>query len=166
MKAFIIAAITADGFIGRSNSHQADWTGKADKKVFINLTKEAGIMIMGSRTFATIGRALPDRRNIIYTNNPETITASDVETTSEDPATLLARLEKEGANAVAICGGASIYDLFMREKLVDELYLTVVPVIFGRGLQLFTSELAADLLLLDTESLEGGAVLLHYKITK
>jgi dihydrofolate reductase len=58
MKTVIVAAITADGFIGRTSDHLADWTGKADKKLFVQVTKEAGAMVMGSRTFATIGGPL------------------------------------------------------------------------------------------------------------
>lgn len=164
MKVFLIAAITADGFIGRGSSHQADWTGKADKKVFVELTKAAGTIIMGSKTFATIGRALPGRRNIVYTSNPAKITAENVEATSEPPEELLARLEREGTRAVAICGGASIYSLFMDHRLADELYLTIVPVLFGQGLTLFSSELATNLELVETTDLEGGAILLHYKV--
>ena len=166
MKVFIIAALTVDGFIGRDSGHSADWTGGEDKKVFVRLTKEAGTMVMGSRTFATIGRALPGRRNIVYTTRPETITAEGVETTSEAPKDLIARLQKEGAKAVAICGGATIYDLFMRENLVDELYLTYVPIVFGHGVSLFSAKLDAKLELAEETELADGSVLLHYKIKK
>nr|AIA16844.1 Dihydrofolate reductase [uncultured bacterium]AIA16927.1 Dihydrofolate reductase [uncultured bacterium] len=163
MKTFIIAAVTADGFIGRDSGHTADWTGGADKKEFVRLTKEAGVVVMGARTFATIGRALPGRRTIVYTTKPEEITAEGVETTNESPRQLLARLEQEGAHAVAICGGATIYDLFMREGLVDELYLTIVPIVFGQGIQLFTGELRAGLDLLEAKQLADSTILLHYK---
>lgn len=166
MKTFIIAAITADGFIGRDSGHTADWTGDEDKKVFVRLTKEAGTMIMGSRTFATIGRALPGRRTIVYTSKPEAIHAENIETTNEDPTVLLSRLEQEGTHAVAICGGASIYNLFMQAGVVDELYLTVSPLLFGQGLPLFTESLNSPLQLLDSTPLADGAVLLHYATVK
>lgn len=166
MKTFIIAAVTADGFIGRNSTHSADWTGSEDKKVFVRLTKEAGVMVMGSRTFATIGRALPGRRTIVYTHNPASITAEGVETTSESPADLVSRLEREGAPAVAICGGAAIYSLFMQAGVVDELYLTVSPLLFGQGLPLFDQPLDTGLALLESTPLDNGSVLLHYAITR
>ena len=165
MKVFIIAAITADGFIGKDSGHSADWTGKADKKVFVRLTKEAGVMVMGSKTFATIGRALPGRRNIVYTSRPEELRVAGVEATNEPPQELLKRLTKEGAQAVAICGGATIYDLFMREGLVDEVCLTVVPLLFGTGVPLFTHELNAQLTLEETQLLDDGAIFLRYRRT-
>nr|AIA18278.1 Dihydrofolate reductase [uncultured bacterium] len=163
MKTFIIAAITADGFIGRTSSHHADWTGKADKKLFVEKTKEAGVMVMGSRTFATIGRALPGRRTIVYTSKPETITVDGVEATNEPPAQLISRLANEGASGVAICGGATIYSLFMEAGLVDELYLTVIPTVFGQGVPLFANPVEQHLELLENRDLGDGAILLHYK---
>ncbi|TAH32184.1 dihydrofolate reductase [Candidatus Saccharibacteria bacterium] len=165
MNVFIIAAVTVDGFIGLDSEHTADWTGTEDKKVFVRLTKEAGTIIMGSKTFATIGRALPGRRTIVMTHNPKAISAPDIETTSEAPAELLKRLEGEGTTAVAICGGASIYDIFLREGLVDELYITVVPQVFGSGLPLFTNWLPKTLSLLESGTLSDGCVLNHYKVS-
>jgi dihydrofolate reductase len=163
MKVFIIAAVTADGFIGQDSEHTADWTGSEDKKVFVRLTKEAGTMIMGSRTFDTIGRALPGRRTIIYTSRPDTYANVDgVETTNESPEKLIARLEDEGIQSVAICGGTSIYDMFMRSGLVTELYLTVTPIVFGTGVRLFANPLSNQLQLLENTTLGDGAVLLHY----
>lgn len=164
MNVFIIAAITADGFIARSGTHGADWTGNEDKKVFVRLTKEAGTIVMGSRTFATIGHALPGRRNIVYTSNPELITADGVETTSENPSALIERLEVEGIKSVAICGGAQIYDMFLRAGVVTEIYLTVISKLFGQGIPLFSSSIDQNLELMSTDTLDKGAVLLHFKI--
>ena len=164
MKTVLIAAVTADGFIGRDASHLADWTGKADKRLFVQVTKEMGTMVMGSKTFATIGRALPGRRTIVYTSKPETITAETVETTSETPQALVKRLEQEGATGLAVCGGSTIYGQFMQAGVVDELYLTVVPCVFGQGVRLWDSELDTALDLLNVEQLDEGCVLLHYAV--
>lgn len=165
MKTFIIAALTADGFIGRTSEHGADWTGGEDKKVFVALTKAAGTIVMGANTFATIGRALPGRRNIVYTHHPDLITAEGVETTAEEPAALLARLRSEGAGDIAICGGSSIYTLFWEAGCIDELYLTITPQLFGAGLPLFNDAIdTAQLELLESRQLSDGAVLLQYRV--
>ena len=164
MKVFLIAAMSADGFIAQTSDQLADWTSKEDKQLFVKLTKEAGVMVMGSRTFATIGRALPGRRTIVYTSRPEEIIIEGVETTGEPPTQLVERLEKEGIQALAICGGATIYDLFLRAGVVDELYLTIEPLLFGRGVPLLREAFDAKLSLLETEKLNGDTVLLHYKV--
>lgn len=166
MKTVIVAAVTADGFIGRTSEHLADWTGKADKKLFVQVTKEAGVMVMGSRTFATIGRALAGRRTIVYTSRPDEITAAGVETTNEAPAELVARLAREGAAGLAVVGGASIYGQFMEAGVVDELYLTVAPLLFGTGVPLFRTTLEARLELLEQSPLDDDTVLLHYRVKR
>ena len=61
MKVTMVMAMTLDGKIARDASHPADWTGTEDKKKFVEITRRAGAMIMGSRTFDTIGRLLPGR---------------------------------------------------------------------------------------------------------
>lgn len=164
MKVFIIAAISADGFIARDATDLADWTSTEDKKLFVSLTKEAGVMVMGATTLATIGRALPGRRTIVYTTHPEDINIEGIEPTAEDPKLLVERLKAEGANAVAICGGRSVYSLFMQAGLVDELYLTVEPTVFGDGIGLFKTPLDAKLSLLEATNLNKDAILLHYSI--
>ncbi len=164
MKVFIIAAQSSDGFIARSTHELADWTSSEDKKLFVRLTKAAGVMVMGKTTFQTIRRALPGRRTIVYTHHPELITAVGVETTSETPQHLVHRLAAEGVRELAVCGGSAIYTQFMKAGVVDELYLTVEPVVFGSGIPLF-SELVPDTLkLLGSEHLSEDVVLNHYTV--
>jgi len=65
MKVILLMAMTADGMIARATEDLVNWTGKADKKYFVNVTKETGVMIMESKTFDTIGRVLPDRKRVV-----------------------------------------------------------------------------------------------------
>lgn len=164
MKTFIIAAISADGFIARRTNELADWTSKEDKRIFVELTKRAGVMVMGNTTFQTIGRALPGRRNIVYSHG--TVDVESVEVTDEAPAVLLQRLEAEGCTEVAICGGSAIYTMFMQAGVVDELYLTVEPCVFGTGVPLFSGALQTQLTLLEPRSLNDNVLLLHYEVQK
>jgi dihydrofolate reductase len=167
MRVFIIAALSADGFIGQHAQHLAlDWTSKEDKKLFVEKTKEAGVVVMGSRTFATFKRAFSDRRLIIYTSKPESIDVDGVETTSETPKDLVERLEKEGATTLAVGGGATIYKMFMESGLVDELFLTIEPVIFGEGVPLFGGPVLSELTLVEEKRLNKNTILLHYSVDK
>jgi dihydrofolate reductase len=169
MKVFILAAVTADGLIARDGNHFPDWTSPEDTALFVKLTKEAGTMVMGSRTLKALqerGRRLPKRRIIVYTRDPASISGERVEPTSENPHDLVKRLEAEGIERLAICGGATIHDLFIEAGLVDELYITVEPLLFGSGLGLFNKSLGVRLELLDTQKIGDQAVLLHYKVLK
>lgn len=166
MKVFLIAALSADGFIARSTNELANWTSAEDKKLFVQLTKEAGIMVMGSTTLDTIGKALPGRRTIVYTTRPDQITVDGVEITADEPSILLDKLAKQGAETVAICGGRSIYTLFMKSGLVDELYLTIEPTVFGEGISLFSEPIESKFELLDSKLLNPNVILLHYSVLK
>ena len=171
IKPFIIAAVTADGFIAKDESHAAMWTSKDDKKRFVELTKRAGVVIMGSTTYKTLPRPLKDRVNVVYTRSAkshEPIKATDIagslEYTDADPKTLLDDLESRGFKEAAICGGAQIYTSFLKAKLVDKIYLSIEPVIFGKGITLFKEELQFHLKLIDAKASESGSLLLEYKV--
>ena len=138
MKTFLIAALSADGFIAKDSGHLADWTSKEDKKFFMEITKKVGVIIMGQNTYETIGKPLPDRLNIVYSYDKK---YEGVEVTQKNPKELLEDLEKRGYREVVIGGGSQIYTMFMEKGLVDTLYLSVEPVIFGKGLTLFDKEL-------------------------
>lgn len=168
MKVFIIAAITIDGFIGRDKAHHSiDWTSPEDSKMYRQLTKEAGVMVFGSRTFDTIGRGLPGRKTIVVTSHPETYAnIENVEPTSNSPAQIIQYLEREGYNQTAICGGASIYYQFLQAGLVDELYLTVEPLVFGRGVPLFSDKLEVKLQLKEVKHLNENTLQLFYTVIK
>lgn len=165
ISAFIIAAQSLDGYISPiEHTNSMSWTSGADKEFFKNKTKEAGVVIMGRTTFDTIGKALPERKTIVYTSQP--LAVEGVETTSESPTTLLARLEQEGHTSVAICGGNSIYSLFLKSGLVSKLYITLEPIIFGDGIPLFSSIEKINLKLLSSTPLSENTILLEYQITK
>ncbi len=160
-------AETLDGVISRSSNEFVDWTGSADKKKFMHITKEAGVLIMGSKTYDTIGRPLPGRKNIILTRNKERISDNpDLVFTADSPEEILNDLEEQGYTSVALAGGAQINSLFAVRNLVDEIIITIAPRIFGVGLRLFSEPLDLKLELQSTEILEENYVMLHYKVLK
>lgn len=174
MELFIIAAQTADGFIAKDKNHVATWTSKEDKKRFIELTKDAGVVIMGSTTFKTLPKPLKDRLNIVYS---KTLTNADFgpfeddrkfEITQKKPFELIEELSNQGYTKAAICGGSEIYSLFLESGLVSKLYLTIEPIVFGQGISLFKNQLENDTKLkLDKKDVsESGTIFLDYSILK
>jgi dihydrofolate reductase len=171
IKKILIAAITLDGKIAKSADHDVDWTSKEDKAFFRDETKKAGVVIFGSSTYKAIGRPMPDRLNIIMTRHPEDYADKEkeglLEFTTDDPQTILEKLAKRGFNKVVIGGGSAIYSLFLEKKLIDEIYLTIAPKIFGKGVDLFKE---MDIENVGLELLEvgklgnGGEVLMKYKL--
>lgn len=162
MKTFIIAAITADGYIAKDVHHASiAWTSKADKKRFVELTKEAGVVVMGSSTYETIGRPLPNRVNIVYSRSKK---FEGVEVTNLAPHDLLNELRDRGFKSVAICGGSHIYSMFMKAKAVDTIYLTIEPILFGKGIPFLNEEFLMHLHLKSVAQSESGALLVEYSV--
>ncbi len=165
MKLILIMAMTVDGMIGRTNSHFPDWTCREDKRMFKRVSQEAGVVVMGSRTFDAIGRALPGRLNVVMTRRPEQYeSAENLVFWSGCPRSLLDDLNAKGFETVVLAGGATINSLFARDGLIDELYLTIAPKLFGQGLSLFAESLDLDLELKEVRCLQAQTILLIYRI--
>ena len=165
MKVTLLMALTADGKIGKDAAHFPDWSGKEDKKRFKQLTLKAGVVIMGSATYDTIGMPLPGRKNIVLTRKADRCSNQDsLVFTNQKPAEILEGLASEGFDHVILIGGAQINYLFARESLIDEMILTYCPKIFGTGLDVFAEEISMNLSLLSVEKLDENVVCVHYKI--
>jgi dihydrofolate reductase len=167
MKLILLMAQTVDGKIARDSNHFPDWTVSADKRFFAARTREAGVIIMGSRTFDTLGEPLPGRKNVILTRNAERISRPPgLIFTDDPPAQLLAKLGAEGYREAILAGGARINSLFAAENLIDELIVTISPRLFGSGLSLFDTPLDLQLRLLEVRRLDTDLLLLHYRVIR
>lgn len=158
-------AVTADGMIARDHAHFPDWTCRADKQLFKQLTQKAGVVIFGSRTYDTIGQPLPGRLNVVLTRHPERYRpAKDLMFYADSPEKLLDELARQGYDEAILAGGAVINTLFIKPALVDEILLTLSPKLFGQGIPLFTERLDLDLRLISTEHLEADTLLIRYGV--
>jgi dihydrofolate reductase len=116
MTVSIVVAISQNHAIGKDN--KLLWHLPKDLKHFKEITT-GGTVIMGRKTYDSVGRPLPNRRNIIVTRQQVEITGCEV-VNSVEAALDLCRDEAE----VFIVGGAEIYKLAM--PLTDRIYLTIV----------------------------------------
>ena len=115
----LIVAMDERGAIGKGN--RLPWRLSADLKRFRELTMGHHI-VMGRKTFESIGRALPGRHTVIVTHNRELKVEGCLVAHSVDEALGLA--EGRGETEVFICGGAAIYAQTIERA--DRLYLTEV----------------------------------------
>ena len=113
----IIVAVAQNGVIGRDN--KLIWHISEDLKRFKAMTTGHPI-IMGRKTFESLGRPLPNRRNIVVTRNPH-YPAEGVEV-ADSLGEAIGMFT--GDEEVFIIGGAEIYRQAM--PLADRFYLTEV----------------------------------------
>lgn len=166
MKVIMLMAMTLDGKIGKNHDHFPDWTGKADKKLFVELSRRAGVVIMGSRTFDTIGRPLPGRKNIVLTRNLDRKSAWDnLIFTQAAPKDILVQLAAQGYSEAILAGGAMVNSLFAKAGLIHEIIVTISPKIFGHGLSLFAEDVDMELALQDVKQIDENVVCLTYGLS-
>lgn len=113
----LIAAMAENRIIGHHN--KMPWELPADRKRFHEITLGHHV-IMGRKTFESIGRPLPGRKNIILTRQknytPEgCIIAHDLDS---------AFAACEGADEVFVCGGGEVFQETI--SMADRIYLTIV----------------------------------------
>lgn len=169
MKITLIMVSSLDGVIAKDSNHNAfEWTSAEDKKHFQSLSKEIGVVVMGGNTFKASGRSnYPGRIAYVLTNNPKNYDmGEDVYPLSGTPQSVAAQLREKCHKHVALIGGAQVNRDFLLAGLVDDIYLTVEPLIFGKGLHLFDDEdLNIKLSLLESKRLnDNGTIILHYEV--
>ena len=78
---------------------------------------------------------------------------------------LIGRLKGEEGKNIFIDGGAEIVNILLQESLIDEFYVSVIPILLGNGVRLFNDRRPEQMLkLIDSKSFPKGLVQLHYCI--
>ncbi|MCL5970543.1 MAG: dihydrofolate reductase [Patescibacteria group bacterium] len=119
MKISLIAALSENRVIGKDN--KLIWHIPDDLKHFKEITLNHPV-IMGRRTYESIGRILPDRTNIIITRDKEYKIEGAIVVNSLDDA--ISVEQKENIDEIFIIGGGQIFEQAI--SLADKLYLTVI----------------------------------------
>ncbi|MBS3136179.1 dihydrofolate reductase [Candidatus Woesearchaeota archaeon] len=113
----IIAAMTKDRVIGKDN--KLIWNIPVDLKNFRNITS-GNTVIMGRKTFESIGNPLPNRHNIVVSSSMQHVDGIDV---CKDIKEALAKA-KEYGKEIFIIGGSSIYRQTV--PFADKMYISWV----------------------------------------
>jgi thymidylate synthase len=124
---FILAHSYSQGI---SISGKIPWDCKKDMSFMKSITTAPGLkngLLMGRKTFESIGRILPNRENIIVTSQKLDSTAHIVESISDG----IEKGRELELDILWVFGGATIYDAFLEDlqfsKLIDGFIITTTP---------------------------------------
>jgi len=115
----LVAAVAENGVIGRDGT--LPWSLPADLRRFRELTTGHHV-VMGRKTHASIGRALPGRVNLVLTTHPELVADGCRAVADLDEALHVARAA--GETETFVIGGAAVYAAAL--QLAQRIYLTRV----------------------------------------
>ena len=178
LKASVFIATSLDGFIARSDGG-LDWLDAANAMVpegedcgYALFSASIDLLIMGRKSYEKVRsfEQWPYAKPVIVLSRNEMVIPEDLRSSvshsSESPQALCDRLSAEGVKRLYIDGGITI-QRFLAAGLIDDLTITLIPVILGEGIPLFGG-LAQDVALkhVSTNSYDFGFVQLVYEVVK
>jgi dihydrofolate reductase len=177
--------VSLDGFVAGLNG-EMDWI-KVDDAMFdfaAKRTNESDLALYGRNTFNMMEAYWPtaaDQPNptkhdiehstwykqvdkIVLSRTLKGKSTDKVRIISDNIAVEILKLKQTGSKEIIIFGSPSASHSLMQEKLVDELWLFVNPIILGSGIPLFKGlKEKTNLRLVSHHALESGVICLHYE---
>lgn len=174
MNTILIFVSTLDGKITRWGEPDIrSWSSKYDQDHFDSIWNETRVIIMGSGTYIPDPVAsTPEHLFVVMTRHPIDYKSKErkgrLEFTNESATELVNRFEKEGEERLLVVGGPHIATLFLKDQLINELWLTIEPRIFGSGGNFVIDEqLDIELKLLSYSKVnEEGTLVTKYQVHK
>lgn len=167
-KYIAIAAVTLDGKIAKNSKHMSDWTSKEDKVFMRALLAKSDVVIVGNNTYKTAIKPLSKRNCLVISRSANQLISksANLEYVKPKAADVKKIVKQKKYRNIAILGGAQTYSFCLQNNLLDELYLTIEPLVFGSGINLFADgkNLEKYFKLVSVKKLnKRGSLLLRYK---
>ena len=174
MKVILVFASTLDGKITKwGNPMVKSWASESDKQYFKQLWNNNKLILMGSSTFDA-DPLKPTSKSLLVVMTQRVSDYKNYEVpgklefSNESPTQLAIRFEEDGYEQMMVVGGAHIATSFFKEQLINELWLTIEPKIFGTGGNfVIEEELDINLRLISCEKVnDEGTLITRYAVLK
>lgn len=164
--------MTVNGKIAGTGD-DTSWTSKEDWDGFRTMCNKIGNAVIGRKTYDMVkkeGTQLNDVLTIVLTHDAALLAKQSPHTifTDKHLRDVIAMLGKKGFKEALVAGGGILNSAFLKEGLIDEMYIDIEPLVLGRGIPLFADgDFAPRLKLLEVKTLTNHQTIqLHYKIIK
>lgn len=171
-KIIVNAGTSADGFIARPDG-DIDWSTSRPKPAgfygMSDFTKSIDAKILGRKTFEkslTMGAKFDGKTSTyVITSRRSTQQVPGVEFISEPIASFADRVRALPGRNIWMMGGGGVIASFLDAGAIDELIITVAPVLIGEGIPLIAPRHRhVQLQLLSSRPFDDGVVQLHYAV--
>ena len=174
MKTILIFVSSLDGKVTKwGEPNVRSWSSHQDQDYYKKVWNESPLIVMGSSTFnADIFYPSPGHLVVVMTSHPDRYKSFEIsgqmEFTNETPVELSSRFTLRGYQQMLVVGGPHIATSFLKEQLIDELWLTIEPRIFGTGENFATdAKLDINLRLIQIEEVnDQGTLITKYAVLK
>lgn len=162
--AFVASSI--DGRISLLNTHPPEWTSKEDWKFFQSSLARMDAVVVGRNIYNGVADRLRKRTTVVLTHRVKTCVRRG-SVTFVNPSGVCLRDVLSPFHRVGILGGGSVYMYMLNQGMMDDLYVTLEPLVFGRGNTMFSegSDTAHMRLFSIKQLNKQGTLLLHYSVS-
>ena len=173
-KVILGLAVTLDGFIEGSNG-EYDWCFTDQDYGLTEFYTRIDAIFIGRKSYemaqqyaasnnGEIAPGMPKITEYVFSQTLNWVKEGAV-LISDDSIAEARRIKEQPGKDIWLYGGASLTDSLMKAGLVDELWMSVHPVLLGKGKRLFQEqEYRTQLTLLESKTYETGLVSLRYGI--
>ena len=174
MKVILVFVSSLDGKVTKwGNSLVRTWTSKEDQAYYKQTWKDAQLIVIGSKTYmAEKFYSSQELLILVMTKHiskyKQYEVPGEIEFTEKEPEEIVEQFKEKGFDTMIVAGGAHVASSFFEKQLIDELWLTIEPKIFGTGGN-FVSEqkLDIDLKMISCEKVnEQGTLITKYAVIK
>lgn len=170
-KVILYIATSLDGYIAKPNDN-LDFLSIVEKEGedygYASFIKSVDTVVLGRKTYDWIIAHVPefhhaDKKTYIITRTARP-DAGNITFYTEDLKDLILKLKSETGKNIFIDGGAEIVNELLKENLIDEFVISIIPILVGDGIKLFKDGRPEQkLTLISTKQFETGLTQLHYK---
>ena len=171
-KVILFIAMSLDGYIADKYGN-VDWLNGQDKNeenidTYSIFIKDIDTVIMGWHTYHQIVTELSPAEWVYSDLTSYVITHRELSSTDKiiftqnNPCNIINELKQEKGKSIWVCGGADIIQQLIKNDLIDEYYISVIPTILGSGIRLFgTTSNEIKLKLINTQTYNGITDLIY-----
>jgi dihydrofolate reductase len=137
---------------------------------YADFVKSVDTVILGRKTYDWVMTQVPefphaDKESYIITRTPRPAKGKTIFYTG-DLKELILRIKSEKGKNIFVDGGAEIVNELLKQRLIDEFIISVIPILLGDGTRLFKDGRPEQTLkFVEARKFESGLIQLHYKCT-
>ena len=161
-KISLYIATTLDGFIAAKDGSVQflnPYNNTGEDYGYYDFIESVDSIVMGNTTFKAFGAEFYKGKKIyVYARSPQKA-QKNITFVNEG----VVEFSKKLKGNVWMLGGSAIFNDFLEVDLIDEFIITVIPVLLGEGIPLFTANVQKKLELVSSKTYKGGVVQVTYK---
>lgn len=158
-------AMTLNGYIAKPDE-SVNWS-EAAWKSYESEVKKTGNLIIGRKTYELMleDGSFNSLQGVVFVVVSSNVINNENVLSAKSPQEALDILGNKGFDQVLIGGGTKLNTSFLKLGLIDEVLIDIEPMIWGKGIPLFSNdEFEFKLELIESKTLSQNTIHLHYRL--